>query len=607
MENREPKLTLNSSRKAAPLAKGPSGGEVQAKPTQAPRGKVLPTTTQSGAAAEKRKAAGIVEAKKIRPAANPESPQQSVEFQLEALPGADLPLAGQGEPADPFGSDAFEADAPVAVPVVGRRRKILTAIPSWLISLVVHVLLILTLAAITLEPVKSVLSILKASLSQETLEVEEFALDSPTLDDSSEAMDASAFAPDSPTFESSEVLTQIVAPEIEVATPILDALDSNRITESILPSATMNQQMIGQMSSALTSRSGAGKSQLLERYGGTAASEKSVALALKWIAEHQASDGGWNFTHTLVCGNRNCPDHGEMSEARNGATAMALLPFLGAGQTHLEGQYQQTVRRGLAFLINRMQASSAPIPMGSWWEDGGRMYSHGLAAITVCEAYAMTEDPDLAQPAQLAINYLLYAQDPKGGGWRYKPQQSGDTSVVGWCVMALKSGKMGHLVVPQSSLQKADYFLDFVSSKNGAYYGYNRPSNTPRGATDAVGLLCRMYLGWKKEHPGLQDGIRALGARGPVMRDLYYSYYATQVMRHNGGPLWEKWNRQMRDPLIALQETEGHVAGSWFTGGRHSELGGRLYSTSLATMMLEVYYRHMPLYSEKSSNDDFEL
>jgi hypothetical protein len=288
---------------------------------------------------------------------------------------------------------------------------------------------------------------------------------------------------------------------------------------------------------------------------------------------------------------------------------MAILPFLGAGQTHVEGQYKDTVKRGLAFLINRMQVTSGSLPNGSWLEPGGTMYSHGLASIAVCEAYAMTRDPDLLQPAQLALNFLIEAQDKRGGGWRYSPGQPGDTSVVGWCVMALKSGKMGNLVVPNKTFQDAQKFLDFVSTNNGAYYGYKSPTGSLQGrqSTVAVGLLCRMYLGWPKEHPGLVQGISFLDSFGPDVSDLYYSYYATQVMRHHGGTEWERWNKKMRESLVASQVQQGHAAGSWLEDGRHGSKGGRLYATSLAAMILEVYYRHMPLYSEKSAADDFEI
>lgn len=542
-------------------------------------------------------------------------PAQSGSPRVVVAPVSVAPIAGDLPPVveDSFYTIAQQTAEESRESVPSKRRRwIPVAAPSWMVSLILHIGLILVLAMITLDPVTTALNILTAAVGDDATEIEEFDLESPQLDDSVDDLDAS-MAPPAPTFDSSQALTQVSAPEvtqfeIQDTDKLLDTLENNLITQSILPSAASGQMTLAQMSSALNGRTGTGRSEMLQHYGGTAASEKAVALALKWIAEHQADDGGWTFNHTLVCHNRQCPDHGDMAEARNGATALALLPFLGAGQTHLDGEYQQTVRRGLAFLINRMKATSGSVPVGSWWEQGGRMYSHGLCAITMCEAYAMTEDRDLLQPAQLSLNYLVYAQDPKGGGWRYKPQEPGDTSVVGWCLMALKSGKMGHLVVPQQTINKAEYFLDYVMTKNGANYGYSGPSPKARSATSAVGTLCRMYMGGKKESTIIQNGVQFLDKSGPKLNDLYYSYYATQVMRHNGGDSWERWNRKMRDPLIKLQVKDGHAAGSWYTGGGgHGRHGGRLMATSLATMMLEVYYRHMPLYSEASAATEFEL
>ncbi|RMF44613.1 MAG: hypothetical protein D6753_02135 [Planctomycetota bacterium] len=486
-----------------------------------------------------------------------------------------------------------------------RRRLLLAAVPGWLISLLVHVLAIVILASITLEPVQSMLSILEASTGPEETAIDEFDIQGPSLESVEEPADP--LAAETPTVDPSMVLPEVSAPELTDFALESEPLDLDAVAEKVIPSSLLSASMLTS-STALNSRTGATKSEMLERYGGNADSEKAVAMALKWLADHQLPDGGWTFAHSIACRNQ-CKDAGELAQARNAATAMALLPFLGAGQTHLEGNYKRTVFRGLNFLINRMKVTPARPPRGSWHEPGGRMYSHGLAAITVCEAYAMTRDPDLLQPAQLSLNYLVYAQSDRDGGWRYEPKQPGDTSVVGWALMALKSGRMGNLAVPPSTFQGADRFLDFVSTNNGAYYGYNKPTAKLNGreATIAVGLLCRMYLGYPKEHPGLQEGVAYLAKKGPSMKNLYYSYYATQVMRHYGGDQWERWNKSMRDQLVEAQEKNGHVAGSWAPAGSHSQKGGRLYMTSLATMILEVYYRHMPLYSDKSADDEFEL
>jgi len=184
-----------------------------------------------------------------------------------------------------------------------------------------------------------------------------------------------------------------------------------------------------------------------------------------------------------------------------------------------------------------------------------------------------------------------------GGGWRYQPRQAGDTSVTGWQIVALKTGYFAYLRVPPITLKKAENFLDSVQTNGGAGYGYTTPGTGP--ATTAIGLLCRMYLGWKRDNEALKRGVEWLSEQGPSKSNLYYDYYATQVMRHYGGEAWKQWNAEMRDFLVEAQVREGPEAGSWFVkGDLGAERGGRLYCTSLAALILEVYYRHTPIYGE---------
>jgi len=323
--------------------------------------------------------------------------------------------------------------------------------------------------------------------------------------------------------------------------------------------------------------------------------ESAVASSLNWLAEHQMPDGGWSFAHhTAPKCKGQCGNPGEVVEARNAATAMALLPFFGAGQTHQVGEYKDTVKAGLYYLIRRMKVDAAR--GGSFHEKGGTMYSHGLAAIVICEAYAMTHDKALYKPAQSVVNFITYAQDPVGGGWRYQPRQRGDMSVTGWQLVALRSGHGAYLQVPPATVKKAAAFLDSVQANSGANYGYTGPGEGP--ATTAMGLLCRMVLGWKKDNPALQKGVKWLSEKGPSNGDMYFNYFATQVMMHYGGEEWKKWNAAIRDLLVESQATEGHEKGSWHfdQGDIGAARGGRLYCTSLAVLILEVYYRHPPMF-----------
>ena len=228
------------------------------------------------------------------------------------------------------------------------------------------------------------------------------------------------------------------------------------------------------------------------------------------------------------------------------------------------------------------------------------MYAHGQAAIALCEAYALTQDSKLRGPAQLAVDYIVKAQHSRGG-WRYAPGQPGDTSVVGWQLMALRSAQMGYLEVPPEVFERANQFLDQVKTDSvGSTYGY-MPGSAPTFTMTAEALLCRQYSGWPPNQPALLRGARGLVTENlPSQRgrqhSIYYWYYATQVMHHLGGDYWEQWNSRMRDLLVETQVKSGREAGSWDPFGPHSGTGGRLYQTALSICTLEVYYRHMPLY-----------
>jgi hypothetical protein len=346
------------------------------------------------------------------------------------------------------------------------------------------------------------------------------------------------------------------------------------------------------------------RTQMVLAEGGTMYTEAAVAQGLYWLHRHQARDGHWSldrFHHHGNCKGR-CGGQGD-GESDVGATALALLPFLGAGQTHTRGIYKDTVERGLVWLLEEQKSN------GDLRGDGqGRMYAHGIASIVLCEAYALSGDETLRAPAQRALDFIVRAQHKSSGrntgGWRYEPRQAGDTSVVGWQLMALRSGRMGGLRVPSGTFTQAGKFLDHVQhGRYGGLYSYQR-GRTPDAAMIAEGLLCRQYLGWPAHHRGLHEGVNHLLAEHLPSKDdpnIYYWYYGTQVMHHLGGEAWERWNNATREALVELQEREGHEAGSWAPeggaiGGHDTRVGGRIYMTALAICTLEVYYRHLPIY-----------
>jgi len=470
-------------------------------------------------------------------------------------------------------------------------------LPAWLVSLVVHLVAMLLLGLWVDRPAEDPRTItLATSVGYQDLEGDIGDPERPTVE---------AFEFDDPGAIDLESLKEVVE-AVSQEEPVLKENLAIDVPDPIGNMPNIASQSLVTLPPAPVGRMFAGRdpeirAQMVEKAGGSSFTEVAVARGLKFISRHQNEDGSWSLHafHKAPGCDGTCTGAGNVNSDMAG-TALALLPFLGAGQTHLEGQYTDEVFRGLKWIIEKQGENGDLRGKGN-----GQMYAHGQAAIVLCEAYALTGDEQLRAPAQLALDFIVRAQHPRGG-WRYQPRQPGDTSVIGWQLMALRSGKMSYLFVPKKTLDLAGLFLDRVQrDKAGGRYAY-MPGRGPTEVMTAEALLCRQYLGWPKDHPGLKSGIKYLLERHPPKKNkpnIYYWYYATQVMHHYGGDAWNEWNAKMREVLADTQEKKGHQAGSWEPRGGHASRGGRLYMTSLAVCTLEVYYRHLPLYSSELPGD----
>jgi hypothetical protein len=315
-----------------------------------------------------------------------------------------------------------------------------------------------------------------------------------------------------------------------------------------------------------------------------------VKEGLRWLVRQQRSKGFWSLQGPYSNG----------SNAENGqaATAMALLAFQGAGYTP-EGNnadsFTRVVARGWRSLLRSQQDDGRFI--ANLTAEQHQLYTQAMCTIAICELYGMTKNREYLDPAQRAIDYCVRIQTPEGG-WRYQPGIDSDMSVTGWFAMALQSARMAGIEVPSFAFDRISTFLDSVARDNGSRYAY-RPQDGATLPLSAEGLLCRQYLGWKRDDPRLRAGVDQLIENLPTWdkRNVYYWYYGTQVCHHMEGRDWQKWNSVMRQLLPENQEKRGSERGSWDPhGDRWGEAGGRLYVTCLSLYVLEVYYRHLPIY-----------
>lgn len=339
--------------------------------------------------------------------------------------------------------------------------------------------------------------------------------------------------------------------------------------------------------------------------GGSRETENAVERGLAWLASAQSPDGRWDADrwgagreYEVLGENRG----GVGGDADTGVSALALLAFLGSGQTHRSGPYAQNMADGVNFLL-RAQSTD-----GSLAGDASllaRTYCHSMSTFALAEDWAMTGEPQLRQPVQQAVDYLVRTQNRQTGGWRYRPGDQGDLSQLGWIVMALRSAEQAGATVPAETWDGIGRFLDAVRRGQRGGLACYTPSRGASPSMTAEAWYCYGIVGHPRyrDSAALSEALAALDAAGPTTTtpNFYYWYYASLALYHlqhdhpAARSTWQNWNSRQQGALLQLQVAEGPVAGSWHPNTVWGGYGGRVYSTAMATMCLEVYYRfHTP-------------
>jgi hypothetical protein len=364
--------------------------------------------------------------------------------------------------------------------------------------------------------------------------------------------------------------------------------------------------------------------------------EDAVLHALKWLAAHQSADGAWEAAgfHAWCDGK---PATGERPDGPGkamydaGVTGLALCAFLGAGYTSRgEHEFATTVRKGLAYLRSVQDAEGCFGPRSTQHY----IYNHACASLAMVEAYGMTESVIYRGPAQRALDFIALTRNPYFV-WRYgvKPGDN-DSSVTGWMMMALKSarlinedavrrGKAAPLTFDEDAFAGIRTWLDKMTDPDYGRVGYLQRGSgpaRPQGLVDrfpaeksesmtAVGMLGRIFLGDDpRKDPVIKKGVALCSKLPPTWNtadgsiDMYYWYYATLAMFQVGGPAWDAWDAALTQSMVAHQRMDGTYCGfkgSWDPVDPWGEDGGRVYSTAVLAMCLEVVYRYDRVFGTK--------
>jgi hypothetical protein len=338
--------------------------------------------------------------------------------------------------------------------------------------------------------------------------------------------------------------------------------------------------------------------------------DDAVMDALLWLKNHQDADGRWDADQFMKHDVQGAPCTGPGNGGTDvGVTGLALLAFLGRGNTLRLGPFREVVRSGVRWLVEQQDENGRIGEQASL----SYMYSHAIAALALCEAYGLSDVPRLRKPAQNAITFIAQARNPYGV-WRYEPRcADGDTSITAWMVQALVSAKEFGLLVDDAALSSATVWFDSVTDTATGASGYTKlgegssrpvgklnkfPSARSEALTAAV-LLCRYLMHQEpKDVPTMHLAAETMLKKPPVWNeadgsiDMYYWYYATYALYQAGGRPWDAWSRKMVAAAVKTQRQDGNAKGSWDPIDAWGEDGGRVYATAIMALILEAQYRY---------------
>lgn len=417
--------------------------------------------------------------------------------------------------------------------------------------------------------------------------------------------------------------------------------DSSEITESdVLADYTLMDSAKGEADKGSNDIIGVGGGGLAggggkfgRRGGGGGAGtpyNRAVDDALDWLKNHQSPDGFWSCAaFDTECGKQGqdtiCDGTGSPL-FDTGITGLALLAFLGHGDTHKDGKYKKTVRDGLKYLSDVQQSD------GNFGVESNLQYTydHIIATLAMVEAYALTKDNLFKKPATKGLEYMYKIRN-QGAAWRYSPKnpematEPNDMSVTGWAIMAMTSAKECGLPLDAVALEDAMLFLEEMTDPVSGVTGYfdrgGRPPRLPgldvawpnelTESMTAVGVLCRIFADPELKRPGnkemVEKGIEVMSKLPPLWSDdapgridFYYWYYGTYSLFQCNDPeikggkaAWKAWEDTLIPNIAEHQHHEGERKGSWDPQvdpwGRD---GGRVYTTAMLALTMEVFYRY---------------
>ena len=297
--------------------------------------------------------------------------------------------------------------------------------------------------------------------------------------------------------------------------------------------------------------------------------------ALDWLCRTQAPDGSWN-TETW----------GGDKQFHIALSSLAVLALL--GPEPVIARRETAVREAVRYLVAQQNATGE---FGPSFDSAP--YNHGIATLALLRALHVLHDESFKPSLDKALGVIRDRQLPEGG-WGYwgDAGQEPNLSVTLWQVEALKLAVSLGWDEVRPHVRQGVLWVASVGNDRGGF-GYRRADDSPvePQTLTAMGATAVLNVPDQALEPSRRDMIltrvheAALQSVGT--RDYYLAYFLTTAMQKMQDPSSANQLAMIRHSLVRDQVLFGAEKGSWTPDARWGSVGGRVYSTALASMSLE--------------------
>jgi hypothetical protein len=377
---------------------------------------------------------------------------------------------------------------------------------------------------------------------------------------------------------------------------------------SVQPSPVDSVAMIKSpvtFSGVFSTRTPGTRGRLAREHGGGQHTEDAVLRALRYLAKNQGDDGSWGNKYKVA------------------VTSLALMTYLAHGEVPgMSDEFGNVVEKAVRYIISMQE------PSGRFRTRDGHDYTQPIAAYALSEAYGMMYTPAIKESAIKAIRIIIRGQNPSGS-FDYNLKHGGssrdDLSYAAWCIQALKAASMTKIIDDLPAIKDTmDLSINGIrghfkgtlgGQRSQGFFGYNKGGDRFQGLTGA-GVLSLQFLGRgniSEARSGF-NGMQNYHFNWDESKDrspVYYWYYMTQAYFQEGGEGWRNWNnvfshKLVKEQIVFSKEVSGYKdhnnisreTGYWKQPVSSESTGGEgdLLITLWCTLMLEVYYRHLPTF-----------